>query len=237
MNIDLSSYPLFSNDHKSISLTLVPDQGFSNKNYTFQVNDTRYLLRKFILQDRDRELEYEIQSLAYQKNIAAQPFILDMECDLMICEFLEGEHKSTLSKEDVLSIVGVLKKLHYIKIDQESMVLEDLFTSQSQKVEEAFKEIGNYPKEMHLCHNDLNPKNILFSNQSVKCIDWEFSGMNDRYFDLAAVSIEFSLDEEEEAHFLDSYFEATPYFKAKLEAYKTIYTALCEQWFEGQKST
>jgi len=237
MNIDLSKYPPFSNDHTSVDLTLVPDQGFSNQNYTFQVNDTRYLLRKFILQGRDRELEYEIQSLAYQKNIAAKPFILDLESDLMICEYLEGEHKSLLSKEDILNIVKVLKKLHHIQIDLESMVLEDLLISKTQKVEEAFNMIGNYPKEMHLCHNDLNPKNILFSNQYVKCIDWEFAGMNDRYFDLAAVSVEFTLDEEQEALFLDRYFETTPYFKDKLEAYKTIYIALCKEWFEGQKST
>lgn len=237
MNIDISNYPPFSSDHKNVELTLLSDQGFSNKNYTFQANNTRYLLRKFILQDRDRELEYEIQSLAYQKNIAAKPFILDLESDLMICEYLEGEHKSMLSKEDLLSIAEVLKKLHDIKIDKESMVLKNLFTTQTQKVREAFNVLEKYPKEMHLCHNDLNPKNLLFSNHGVKCIDWEYAGINDRYFDLAAVSVEFLLDEEIEAHFLDSYFETTPYFKAKLEAYKTIYIALCKEWFEALEVT
>ena len=186
MNIDLSKYPLFS-DHEKESLTILSNQGLSNKNYTFQNHNTTYLLRKFILQDRDRELEYKIQSLAYEQGIAAKPFLLDIEYGLMICEFLEGEHKQILSRKALKKIVEVLKKLHAIKIESEILDLESLFTIQGKGVKEAFATLEKYPKEVFLCHNDLNPKNILFSNHSVKFIDWEFSANNDLYFDLALV--------------------------------------------------
>jgi len=236
MNIDLSNYPLFQ-DNDIKSLTLLSDQGFSNKNYTFQDRNTTYLLRKFILHGRDRTLEYKIQLLAYEENIAAKPFMLDLDNELMICEFLEGEHRSTLAKEDLLELVKVLKKLHAIKIDSEPVKLEGLFTLKTKELEEAFNILEEYPKEMLLCHNDLNPKNLIFSNNSLKCIDWEFAGMNDLYFDLASVSVEFSLDDEMEEYFLAQYFEVISWNKSKLEAYKTIYIALCKQWFQTQETT
>ena len=231
MNIDLSNYPLFK-ESKVGSLTALSDQGFSNKNYTFQNNNTQYLLRKFILQDRDRKLEYKIQTLAYKRGLAAKPFLLDSENDLMICEFLEGEHKQSLSREELKQIVEVLKKLHTIKIDSEPLKLEAFFTSKTKELKEAFSILEKYPKEMLLCHNDLNPKNILFFNSSVKLIDWEFSGLNDLYFDLASVSVEFELNVLDEAYFLANYFLMDGWEKEKLEAYKVIYSALCKQWFE-----
>ena len=231
MNIDPSKYPLFK-EHNIESLSLLSDQGFSNKNYRFDYQDSIYLLRHFILPDRDRELEYKIQTLAYEKGIAAKPLLLDIDNDLMICEFLEGEHKESLSREMLKQIVEVLKKLHTINIDSENMELATLFSVQNKEVKEAFSTLEQYPKEMVLCHNDLNPKNILFFNNSVNFIDWEFAGLNDLYFDLASVSVEFDLNVLDEAYFLANYFLMNGWNKEKLEVYKVIYKALCKQWFE-----
>lgn len=234
MNIDLSRYPLFSDQEKE-SLTLLSNQGFSNKNYTFQNHNTTYLLRKFILQDRDRELEYKIQTLAYEQGIAAKPFLLDMQNGLMICEFLEGEHKEKFSREVLKQIVQVLKKLHSIKREGEVLSLKTLFTTESKELKEAFLTLAQYPPQLVLCHNDLNPKNLIFSSQGLKLIDWEFASVNDLYFDLATVSVEFDLDMIEEAFLLASYFLFDGWEKEKMEAYKIIYKDLCKQWFKENK--
>ncbi|HID92509.1 MAG TPA: DUF1679 domain-containing protein [bacterium (Candidatus Stahlbacteria)] len=231
MNINISKYSLFK-EYKIDSLTLLSTQGFSNKNYRFDYQNSTYLLRKFILSDRDRELEYKIQTLAYEQGIAAKPFLLDIDNDLMICEFLEGEHKEILSREELKQLVKVLKKLHAVKIDSENMEISTLFSVQNKEVEEAFTILEKYPNEMVLCHNDLNPKNILFSSYDVKFIDWEFAGMNDLYFDLASVSVEFELSVLDEAYFLANYFLMDGWNKDKLEAYKVIYKDLCKQWFK-----
>ena len=231
MNINISKYSLFK-EYKIDSLTLLSTQGFSNKNYRFDYQNSTYLLRKFILSDRDRELEYKIQTLAYEQGIAAKPFLLDIDNDLMICEFLEGEHKEILSREELKQLVKVLKKLHAVKIDSENMEISTLFSVQNKEVEEAFTILEKYPNEMVLCHNDLNPKNILFSEKNIKFIDWEFAGLNDLYFDLASVSVEFELSVVDEAYFLANYFLMDGWNKEKLDAYKVIYKALCKQWFK-----
>jgi thiamine kinase-like enzyme len=87
-------------------------------------------------------------------------------------------------------------------------------------------------KELVLCHNDLHPQNILFSN-SIKLIDWEYAGVNDRYFDLASIIIEFKLSQRDEVIFLRSYFKrASKVNSQKLFAYKVIYKELWRLWFE-----
>ena len=62
-------------------------------------------------------------------------------------------------------------------------------------------------------------------------IDWEFAGMNDKYFDLAAISVEFKFEFLDEAYLLASYFGRAGWNKKKFDAYKIIYSALCTQWF------
>jgi len=230
-NIDLSKLnfsPTIEEEH----LTLLPEQGFSNENYTFTIDQKKYLLRKFKLQDRDRELEYQIQSLAYQHGLAAKPLHLDLSQGFMVCEFLEGAHKKELERADLGVFALQLKTLHNLKINGKVLNLEQMFKIMHSDTEEAFSVIESFPKELALCHNDLNAKNCIFSKKGLKFIDWEFAGVNDIYFDIASLSVEFSLGTMDEVYFLASYFRMDGWNKEKLDAYKVIYKALCKQWFK-----
>ncbi|MCK5535670.1 MAG: hypothetical protein KAI79_02525, partial [Bacteroidales bacterium] len=64
-------------------------------------------------------------------------------------------------------------------------------------------------------------------------IDWEYTGVNDMYFDLACICMEFKLDDEMQDLFMNAYFENDAYELEKLEAYKMVYRALCEEWFSS----
>ena len=231
MNIDLSKLS-FSTTVKEEHLTLLPEQGFSNENYTFSLDQEAYLLRKFKLQDRDRELEYAVQSLAYENGLAAKPCHLDLSQGFMVCEFLEGQHKMKLERHDLQVFSEKLKVLHNLSVEKEVLELKKMFKILNSELKEAFSVIETFPEDIVLCHNDLNPKNCIFTKEGLKFIDWEFAGMNDRYFDLAAISVEFDLGKIDEAYFLASYFRMDGWEKKKLDAYKIIYKALCKQWFE-----
>ena len=231
MLLDLSILPLFAGKTLTEPL-LLSQQGFSNENYSFYADKQRYLLRKFKLQDRDRTLEYEVQKLAYQHDLAAQPYYLNLEDGFMICEYLNGKHINRLTRAEITAFVQQLKQLHALKIDQQPLDLEENFPVFTQELQEAFDLIDNASAEMVLCHNDLNPQNGIFSKQTIKFIDWEFAGMNDRYFDLASFSVEFQFSVLDEAYMLASYFSDNKWDKKKLDAYKVIYRALCAQWFE-----
>ncbi len=228
----LKQYTLFAN-RKIDSYKLLENQGYCNENYLIHSEGEKYILRKFIRTDIDRKFEFQVQKLAFEKGISAEPLLLDEENDLIISTYLEGIHKDKLEKNDLNQFAEVLKKLHTSKIECGPIILETLIEAKSKEVQDAFIIIDTFQSEDVLCHNDLNPQNILFA-KTIKLIDWEYAGVNDRYFDLASVCVEFGLNKEDEAHFLRSYFTMEYEINyEKLKAYKVIYKALCSQWFEA----
>jgi thiamine kinase-like enzyme len=58
------------------------------------------------------------------------------------------------------------------------------------------------------CHNDLLSANFIRSPRGVRIVDWEYAGMNDRYFDLGNFAVNNELGEGQEAELLAAYFEA-----------------------------
>ena len=228
----LKQYALFEN--RTIdSFERMEVQGYCNENYVIYSEEKKYILRKFIRTDVDRELEFEIQKLAFEKGIASEPLLLDQENALAVSAYVEGIHKESLGKNDLHRFAEVLKKVHTLTIEKDPLQLEPLLKTRSKAVEDAFEALKNFPSEWVLCHNDLNPRNVLFS-KTIQLIDWEDAAVNDRYFDLASVCVEFNLGQENEAYFLRRYFtEETEINDQKLKAYKVIYKALCTQWFEN----
>jgi len=219
--IDLLKTHSFFSDKQIDTCTLLEHQGYCNKNYLVVADGVKYIVRKLLRDDIDRELEWRVQNLAYAQGITAEPLVFDEENGFMVFAFLEGEHKSKLELNELKLLAQTLRKLHSISIDAKPIALEiDTGT------------IDEYSKEYVLCHNDLNPQNVFFSDD-VKFIDWEYTGVNDRYFDLACVCVEFGLNEVMENIFLEAYFESEDFSVEKLEAYKIIYQALCEEWFQN----
>ncbi|RRS30084.1 MAG: hypothetical protein P794_08465 [Epsilonproteobacteria bacterium (ex Lamellibrachia satsuma)] len=225
----LKNYALFR-DQELHSCTLLEDQGYCNENYLLSTDKANYIIRKFKRMDIDRKLEFRVQALAYDRGITAEPLLLDEANDLMISRFLEGEHKERLEESDIGDLAKVLQRLHSIHVDIEPIDLKSLIGLKTDKILRAFETVKKYPSDYVFCHNDLNLRNILFAND-LKLIDWEYAGINDRYFDLASVCVEFNLENEQQKMFLDAYFQDEGYSLEKLEAYQVIYNALCEEWF------
>ena len=224
----LKVHPFFS-DKNIESCTLLQNQGYCNENYLVVADGVKYIVRKLLRDDIDRDFEYSVHKLAFDIGITCESFVYDVTNKFMVFEFLEGMHQSKLSKQEIKNLSTVMKSLHDIKIDAKLIIID--INNQSDEVIQAFNTIDRYPREYVLCHNDLNPQNIFFSDE-VKLIDWEYAGVNDRYFDLACVCVEFELNDEMQRVFLDAYFP-DKYALEKLEAYKVFYKALCEEWFDA----
>ncbi|MEO7573576.1 MAG: choline kinase family protein [Acidimicrobiales bacterium] len=56
------------------------------------------------------------------------------------------------------------------------------------------------------CHNDLLAANFLRSTDGLRLVDWEYAGMNDRYFDLGNFAVNNGLDPAGEAALVEAYF-------------------------------
>jgi thiamine kinase-like enzyme len=57
------------------------------------------------------------------------------------------------------------------------------------------------------CHNDLLTANFVRDGQRVCIVDWEYAGMNDRYFDLGNLSVNNGFGPDDDHALLELYFE------------------------------
>lgn len=223
----LKKHPFFSTK-KIQSCMRLEHQGYCNENYLLVADGMKYIVRKLLREDINRAFEWEVQNMAYMSGITAKPLVFDEVNRFMIFEFIDGIHKNILDNHVLKMLAGSLEKLHHIKIDAKPIELH--INNRTDKVLKSFEMIEKYPKEYVLCHNDLNPQNILFT-KNIKLIDFEYAGINDKYFDLASVCVEFQLNDVMQNIFIDAYFHGKDVLLAKLEAYKVIYSVICEEWF------
>lgn len=91
---------------------------------------------------------------------------------------------------------------------------------QSRRIEKAFSAAPTVPVP---CHNDLLPGNVLFGDDRVWLLDFEYAGMNDVFFDLGNLGVNAGLTEAAEQELLQLYFgSVTPARWARLQLMKVM---------------
>lgn len=80
------------------------------------------------------------------------------------------------------------------------------------RITEAYKK--NPPRQVP-CHNDTLAENFMLEGDTMRMIDWEYSGMNDGYYDIACVCVENPLDDKCEETFLRAYCGGEPSDEAR----------------------
>ena len=209
---------------------LLPKQGNCNRVYKLHQNNQTYLYRELLRDDRDRELEWSIHQKAYALGISSKPIVYDREKGVMISSFIQAKHKDTLSLDEIIALAHTLREFHSIEVVSKPFEID--IKKQTSQIKQALHIVQNYPKEYVTSHNDLTKNNLLFSDDKIYLIDFEYAQSNDRYFDLASLCVEFALDKHQTKLLMDSYFESTSYHIDKLQAYQVIYQAISDEWFE-----
>ena len=64
--------------------------------------------------------------------------------------------------------------------------------------------------ECKACHNDLVAENFIKNEQRMYLIDWEYAGMQDPMWDIAAHFLECEFQEDEQELYLQYYFQDEP---------------------------
>ncbi len=197
-------------------------QGYSNQSYLLTTDKERYFLRLFDPSSINRGSEYQIQQLAHSVGIAPKPVAVDIDQGIMLSAFVQGTHTQTLTPPQLAKLAQTLLRLHTLPPEGASTTFQ---------VDTAI--IQDFTYEPVLCHNDLNPQNILWERNTPILIDWEYAGINDRYFDLAAVITEFTLKSTDKQKLLQHYFKA-PHLcnHEKLDAYTVFYREVCAYWWK-----
>ena len=137
------------------------------------------------------------------------------------------DEESMQTKDAIEKAAEILRKLHSCNID--TGVKFDVFemadtyekfiydnkVSLFDDYEERKKEVQAIKSELNKtsdikqvpCHNDPLCANWIMSGDKMYLVDWEYAGMNDGMWDLAATSIEACFSPEHDELFLEKYLE------------------------------
>ncbi|WP_028306702.1 choline/ethanolamine kinase family protein [Desulfitibacter alkalitolerans] len=228
----ISKVPYFTEKNARVSQIEYLLGGLTNSNYKVTIDGKAYAIRVAgdgTTEYLNRPAEKHNASLMSDMDINAKIFYYDETTGNQICSFIEGKtmHIPDFQDEKALKMAAqIFKKYHYsglefmdhfdpIRITDEYNALlakKDFkeFFEGFDKVREKFEAIKEAfeknPPKLAPCHNDPLPENYILNGEKMYLIDWEYSGMCDPSFDLAALIIENNLTPELEKVFLEEYF-------------------------------
>ena len=230
--------------------------GMTNKNYLVEINSKKYVLRKpgegteSII---NRHNEKNNLKLVSKINIDSNLYFFDEKSGIKLSEYINNSEMLTPSnaKYNLEEVAFILKKLHNSQIIfpnifdpfKEMKRYEELINKEDGKFYEGYFELKkevfklkevlkSFNIELVSCHNDTVPENFLKKGNNLFLIDWEYSGLNDPIWDLAAFSIESNLSDDEEKELLDYYFENSinSTIKIRMEVHKICQDFLWSIW-------
>lgn len=203
--------------------------GITNRNFVVTVAGVEFVVRipgeRTELLGIDRLCEAEASQRASELRVGP-PVLGELPgIGTQITQLMPGHHLENVAFTDRLAdVVALIRKFH------ESGPLDGAFPihrvvewhardassygvtppkayerlhQQSRHIEDAFAAM---PLPLVACHNDLLPGNMLFDDERVWLLDYEYAGMNDVFFDLANLSVNCGLTPQADTQLLTLYF-------------------------------
>jgi|GEM_PF-16349 phosphoribosyl 1,2-cyclic phosphodiesterase/thiamine kinase-like enzyme len=181
--------------------------GMSNYTYVVDVDGKKYTYRipgkkaeKFV----DRQIEKENIEIVSELGLNNETLYLDLENGHKLAEFIAG---NPLSEQDPMQylkqVADVLKSIHNSGLkavnDYDPLSRLSLYESYLQEFSHdhgmRYKKLKDQwlqlvPKYMDssrlvLCHGDSQISNFVVSGEKLYLMDWEFTGNNDPFYDIA----------------------------------------------------
>lgn len=212
--------------------------GLTNKNYRVKVNKKSYVVRfpgKGTNEMINRKNEYICTDLARKIGIDPGLVYFNDETGIKICNYvLDAETmncKSLKFHHNMAFAAQLLRRLHscnvtipvFFDVFQVIKDYENLLNRSDSDFFPDYDEIRNkiialkgFEKDLGNvvvpCHNDPVPENFIKSRKNNKMflVDWEYAGMNDPAWDLAAISIECGFAESDDKQFMSLYLDSPP---------------------------
>lgn len=222
------------NIDKSSIDEVIPAGGMTNKNYKIIIERQGYILRVPGLGTEEmisRHNEMGNSKLASEKGYNVKMLYFNEESGIKITKFIEGAETltgaSAKKEENMKLVTSILRDLHNSDMKminrfnpfEELLKYEEILRHSNVKYYDEYEEtrenffcleelMKEYGSVLVPSHNDTVPENFIKDiNGRLYLIDWEYSGLNDAMWDLAAHSIECNFTSDEEELFLNLYFK------------------------------
>lgn len=213
---------------------ITPIGGMTNKNYKVEVDGEFFVLR--VPGNGTEEMisrADEIRNAVYANEVGvdAELVYFNEESGVKISRFIANAETLTADaakkQYNMTKVCNILRKLHtceramdndfdiYGKIEKYERLAKavngkffDDYAEVKVKVYKLKEIMESLDAKLTPCHNDTLADNFIKSGEEeMYLIDWEYAGMNDPMWDLAAHSVESEFNEDEEELLLRTYFQ------------------------------
>ncbi|GAA0076913.1 winged helix-turn-helix transcriptional regulator [Clostridium sp. CTA-5] len=204
---------------------VLPAGGMTNKNYRVCVKGKRYILRVAGTGTEEmisRKNEMFNSSIASERGYNVETPYFNVETGVKMSRFIENAEtltpRSVKKEENLKQVTDILRRLHEDKefpMNNEFNVFRELekyeeilksgngeFFADYEEVRKEFMALEQVLLDSERVfvpsHNDLVSENLVKDTEGrIYLIDWEYSGINDDMWDLAALSLENSFSEDD----------------------------------------
>lgn len=232
--------------------------GMTNKNFKVTLNKVDYILRipgngteEMISRTNERHNSLLANRLGIDTDILHFNEISGIKLSKFINNAETINPKTAKREDNMLLVTDILKKLHnsdiefnnrfdvFELIEEYEILLNknngknyDDYILVKEKVLSLKNILNDLGIELRPCHNDTVPENFVKDGERLYLIDWEYSGMNDPMWDLAAHILECNFSEEDEELFLDTYFngKTEEKYRTKILIFKICQDFLWSIW-------
>lgn len=210
--------------------------GLTNYNYIMEIDGTEYVIRQpggMTNLMIDRGIEKINNGIALELGLNSDCIYFDELSGIKISIFIKNSRNMAASdpgsRQNLMAVSDIMKRLHKspkhfpnvfdwreelekyeeLVIGQKGDFFFDYYELKEKLHDFAKKHISGL--RLVPCHNDTVPENFIADTKGRSyLIDWEYSGMNDPAWDVAAYILESRLTEEAIRCLLVNYYEAMP---------------------------
>lgn len=233
--------------------------GMSNKNFKVELGSQEYVLRVPGIGSEGmvvRRNEEHNSFQACQMGITPPIKYFNADTGIKLTNYVKNaktfDSMMVKQPENMDQIAGIFRTLHHssVKFENEFNVFKEILNYEKLldkargKMYDGYEPVRrkvflleNYLDKLGVnlypCHNDLVAENLLMAEDgTIYLIDWEYSGMNDPMWDLAALFLENEFSKDEQDYFINSYFEGNEPSNArkKIFAYQILMDYLWSVW-------
>ncbi len=230
-------------------------QGESNQSYYVKTAQGEYVLRCYPADSAVcRQQEFRCQHAAAARGLAPAPLCLNNHYQIMLSDYIADSVAYSYEQHGISALLQVLVPFHLLPV--QTPVLD--YTAYLMQLQQA---VANLPPgsavlmaflqqaaarlracvaDEVLCHLDLHQGNMLYANNRLWLLDFEYSQRADSSLDLAALCLHFKLSAQQQDTLLQQYAglrqkpELQMQLTEKLRPAKALYAGFCWLWYLAQ---
>lgn len=217
--------------------------GLTNYNYIMDIQGTEYVIRQpggMTNQMIDRSIEKVNNNIASELGLNSECFYFDEITGIKISVYLKNSRNIAQTDPydpvNIKKVSELMKRIHsssrqfpnifdwQAELEKYEQIVKDLNGDFFFDYDQLKKQLLDFIKENVRdltsvpCHNDTVPENFIVDREGkAYLIDWEYSGMNDPSWDVAAYILESRLTEDAIQTLINEYYDTIPPFEEMMK--------------------